>query len=47
MGKVTKDLNTRFEDFLDATLWLWLPFYILFPLVRNAKDKIRKMSGRA
>ncbi|MEI6650006.1 MAG: hypothetical protein WCL23_01070 [Candidatus Moraniibacteriota bacterium] len=45
--KQTTDMNVRFEDFLAATLWLWLPFYILFPLVRNSKDKLKKLMGWA
>lgn len=45
--KQTQDLNTRFENFIKATLWIWLPFYILVPLLRMSKDRIRKMLGRA
>lgn len=46
MGKQTKDMNVRFEVFLEKTLWIWLPFYILFPLLRMAKDKVRRKTGR-
>ena len=45
MAKQTKDMNVRFEVFLEKTLWLWLPFSILFPLLRAAKDKARRLLG--
>jgi hypothetical protein len=47
MAKQTTDMNVWFENFLEKTLWLWLPFYILFPLLRSAKEKVRKMTGHA
>lgn len=46
MAKQTVDLNTRFENFLTVTLWIWLPFFILFPLLRMTRDRIRKSLDR-
>lgn len=36
------DLNKFFDNFLKKTLWLWLPFYALFRLIREVGDKLGK-----
>ena len=46
MAKNTSDLNDWIKQVIGQTLWMWLPFFILFPLIRMTKDKIRKMIGR-
>ncbi len=36
------DLNKFFDNFLKKTLWIWLPFYAFFRLIREAGEKIGK-----
>lgn len=35
-------MNQMIDNFLRSTLWIWLPFYALFSLLREAADKVRK-----
>lgn len=33
------NINTAIDNFLKKTLWLWLPFYALMLLVREARGR--------
>lgn len=36
------NLNSSIDNFLKKTLWIWLPFYALVLLVREARERIEK-----
>ena len=29
------NLNSKLDDFLKSTVWLWLPFYAFFALIKE------------
>lgn len=35
--------NDLLDKFLAATLWIWLPFYVLPDLLRDARERLRKI----
>jgi hypothetical protein len=35
-------MNQFIDNFLRGTLWIWLPFYALFALLREAGEKWRR-----
>lgn len=35
-------MNALIDNFLKSTLWLWLPVYALFALLKEAGEKMRK-----
>jgi hypothetical protein len=35
------NLNSEIDKFLKRTLWLWLPFYALILLIREAREKFK------
>jgi hypothetical protein len=36
------DLNKLIDNFLKKTMWLWLPFFAFFKLIREVGDKLGK-----
>ena len=36
------NLNKLADDFMKKTLWLWLPFYAFFELIRVLGERIHK-----
>lgn len=36
------NLNSDIDTFVRKTLWIWLPFYAFFELIRAAGDRFRK-----
>lgn len=36
------DLTKIVDNFLKRTLWLWLPFYALFDLIRDMGERMEK-----
>lgn len=36
------DINKTLDNFLKKTLWLWLPFYALFDLIRDMGERMGK-----
>ena len=36
------NMNAAIDKFLKRTLWLWLPFYALFDLIKDASEKFGK-----
>ena len=36
------NLNNLFDGFVKKTLWLWLPFYAFFDLIKALGDRIHK-----
>ncbi|HWQ60204.1 MAG TPA: hypothetical protein VN420_03580 [Candidatus Fimivivens sp.] len=39
-------LNELLDKFLAATLWIWLPFYVLPDLLRDARERFRKIRAK-
>ncbi len=35
-------MNQMIDNFLRSTLWIWLPFYALFSLLRETVGKSKK-----
>ena len=33
------NLNDKMDKFLKRTVWLWLPFYALFALIKDLQNK--------
>lgn len=36
------NLNQSLDTFLKKTLWLWLPFYAFFELIKELGDRVHK-----
>jgi len=36
------NLNADLDNFIKKTLWLWLPFYAFFELIRQMTDRSKK-----
>lgn len=36
------DFNSGIDKFVRKTLWIWLPFYAFFELIRAAGEHFRK-----
>lgn len=36
------NLNSKLDDFLKSTVWLWLPFYAFFALLKEWREHINK-----
>lgn len=36
------NINKFFDEFLRKTLWLWLPFYAFFALIKAFLERIQK-----
>jgi hypothetical protein len=35
-------MNQFIDNFLRATLWIWLPFFAFFMLLKQVEEKLRK-----
>jgi len=35
-------MNQFLDNFLKGTLWIWLPFYAFFALLKEAGEKMKK-----
>lgn len=35
-------MNQFLDNFLKSTLWIWLPFYAFFALLKQTGEKLRK-----
>lgn len=33
------NINSKLDNFLKSTVWLWLPFYALFALIREVRNR--------
>ncbi len=41
-GSNRMNLNTSLDNFIRKTLWLWLPFYAFFELIKELGERATK-----